>query len=230
VAVALIVAAGRGERLGASGPKAFIPLAGKPMIQWSVEAFRSAGVEHVVVAVPPDWEPSSEAETAAVSECTLCQGGAERSHSVRNALHAAGELADGEAVLVHDAARPLVTSQLIKDLVASVAPESGVEAAIAATPVTDTIKVADGSGNVVSTPDRAALRAVQTPQAFRAGVLKAALAQDDETLAKATDDAALVEATGTQVLLVDAPAENFKVTEPKDMQLAELLLSARGGA
>jgi 2-C-methyl-D-erythritol 4-phosphate cytidylyltransferase len=200
------------------------------MIQWSVEACRSAGFEHVVVALPPEWEPSSDAETAALSNCTLCQGGAERSHSVRNALQAAGELGEDEAVLVHDAARPLVTSQLIEDLVDSISPESGVEAAIAATRVADTIKVADGAGNVVSTPDRSALRAVQTPQAFRARVLKAALAQHDETLAKATDDAALVEAMGTQVRLIDAPAENFKVTEPKDMQLAELLLAARGGS
>ena len=227
MAVGLIVAAGRGERLGADGPKAFIALAGKPMLQWSVEAFHAAGVDHVVVAVPSGWEPSSDTELTALKNCTVCQGGEERSHSVRNALAAAGELEAGAAVLVHDAARPLVTPQLIKDLITAVSPDGGSRAAIAATAVTDTIKVADGSGNVVSTPDRSTLRAVQTPQAFQAGVLGAALAQDDATLAKATDDAALVEAMGYEVRLIEAPAENFKVTEPKDLKLAELLLSER---
>jgi 2-C-methyl-D-erythritol 4-phosphate cytidylyltransferase len=230
VAVALIVAAGRGERLGAEGPKAFIALAGKPMLQWSVEAFRAAGVDQVVVAVPSGWEPSSEAEAEALTGCTVCHGGAERSHSVRNALLAAGNIGPDEAVLVHDAARPLVTPSLIKDLVQAVALDSGGEAAIAATSVTDTIKVNDGNGNVASTLDRSILRAVQTPQAFRASVLQAALGQDEVTLGKATDDAALVEAMGVPVRLVDAPSTNFKVTEPKDLQLAELLLAEKVGS
>ena len=230
MAVALIVAAGRGERLGAEGPKAFIALAGKPMLQWSVEAFRAAGVDQVVVAVPSGWEPSSEAEAEALTGCTVCHGGAERSHSVRNALLAAGNIGPDEAVLVHDAARPLVTPSLIKDLVQAVALDSGGEAAIAATSVTDTIKVNDGNGNVASTLDRSILRAVQTPQAFRASVLQAALGQDEVTLGKATDDAALVEAMGVPVRLVDAPSTNFKVTEPKDLQLAELLLAEKVGS
>ena len=226
----MIVAAGRGERLGAEGPKAFIALAGKPMLQWSVEAFRAAGVDQVVVAVPSGWEPSSEAEAEALTGCTVCHGGAERSHSVRNALLAAGNIGPDEAVLVHDAARPLVTPSLIKDLVQAVALDSGGEAAIAATSVTDTIKVNDGNGNVASTLDRSILRAVQTPQAFRASVLQAALGQDEVTLGKATDDAALVEAMGVPVRLVDAPSTNFKVTEPKDLQLAELLLAEKVGS
>ena len=228
MAVALIVAAGRGERLGANTPKAFIALAGKPMLQWSIDAFRAAGVEHVVVAVPQGWEPGSDAESSALAGCVVCEGGEQRSHSVRNALEAAGALADGEPVLVHDAARPLVTPDLIKGLVEAVSGEGAAHAAIAATAVTDTIKVADVSGDVQSTLDRSSLRAVQTPQAFKAEVLRAALAQDDSVLAAATDDAALVEAMGTPVKLVDAPAENFKVTQPNDIKLAELLLSERG--
>jgi 2-C-methyl-D-erythritol 4-phosphate cytidylyltransferase len=149
---------------------------------------------------------------------------------VRNALLAAGNIGPDEAVLVHDAARPLVTPSLIKDLVQAVALDSGGEAAIAATSVTDTIKVNDGNGNVASTLDRSILRAVQTPQAFRASVLQAALGQDEVTLGKATDDAALVEAMGVPVRLVDAPSTNFKVTEPKDLQLAELLLAEKVGS
>ena len=227
--VALIVAAGRGERLGAQCPKAFIVLAGKPMLQWSVEAFRAAGVDHVVVAVPAGWEPSSDAELEALRDCTVCQGGAERSHSVRNALVAAGDLGPDDAVLVHDAARPFVTPELIGALITAVSPEAGGQAAIAATLVTDTIKVDDGSGTVASTLDRSALRAVQTPQAFRASVLQAALGQDEVILANATDDAALVEALGVQVQLVAAPSTNFKVTEPQDLKLAEMLLSGQGG-
>lgn len=227
--VALIVAAGRGERLGAEGPKAFISLAGKPMLQWSVEAFRAAGVDHVVVAVPTGWEPSTDADLEALRDCTVCQGGAERSHSVRNALEAAGELGPDDAVLVHDAARPFVTPGLIEALIAAVSPEVDGQAAIAATLVTDTIKVDDGSGSVASTLDRSTLRAVQTPQAFRASVLQAALGQDEVTLASATDDAALVEALGVPVQLVAAPSTNFKVTEPQDLQFAEMLLLGKAG-
>ena len=227
--VALIVAAGRGERLGAEGPKAFISLAGKPMLQWSVEAFRAAGVDHVVVAVPTGWEPSTDADLEALRDCTVCQGGAERSHSVRNALEAAGELGPDDAVLVHDAARPFVTPGLIEALIAAVSPEVDGQAAIAATLVTDTIKVDDGRGSVASTLDRSTLRAVQTPQAFRASVLQAALGQDEVTLASATDDAALVEALGVPVQLVAAPSTNFKVTEPQDLQFAEMLLLGKAG-
>ena len=149
-------------------------------------------------------------------------GGRERSHSVRNALRAS----TGDPVLVHDAARPLVSVELIERCIAAVA-EGGADAAVAAAPVVDTTKEADADGVVVRTLDRSTLWAVQTPQVFRRDVLERVLAQDDEVLAAATDDASLVEAAGGRVVVVEAPRENLKVTTPLDVQVAELLLKRR---
>ena len=149
------------------------------------------------------------------------RGGAERSHSVRNALAAAGD--DADVVVVHDAARPLVTPELIEQCVAAL---EGVDAAIAAARLTDTVKQAGEDGLVERTLDRGRLWAVQTPQVFRREALQAALAQPDDVLARATDDASLVEAAGGRVRVVEAGAPNLKVTTPIDLELAELLLRA----
>ncbi len=148
------------------------------------------------------------------------EGGAVRSESVLRALAAAGP---GDPVLVHDAARPLVTAELIEDTLAAVAGD-GVDAAIAATPVTDTVKQADGGGVVTATLDRSTLWAVQTPQVFRRAALERALDVPAEVLAQATDDAWLVERTGGRVVVVPAPKDNLKVTTPVDLALAELLI------
>lgn len=215
--VALIVAAGRGERLGSDGPKAFVVCGGRPMLDWSVDAFRAAGVQRIVVALPAGYE--------APAGCVGVAGGAERSHSVRAALAAAGPGA--EVVLVHDAARPLVTAQIVRDCLAGLA--DGVDAAIAAAPMADTVKEADGH-DVVRTLDRSRLWAVQTPQVFRVPALRAVLEQDDAVLAAATDDASLIEASGGTVRVVACPRDNFKVTTPEDLQLAELVLTARARA
>jgi 2-C-methyl-D-erythritol 4-phosphate cytidylyltransferase len=191
-------------------------LAGRPMIEWSLAALRAVEeVERIVVALPPGVD--------APAGTTGVPGGAERSHSVRAALAAAG---DAGVVLVHDAARPLVTPQIARACLA-VLDASGCDGAIAAAPVSDTIKEADGEA-VVRTLDRARLWAVQTPQAFRRVALQRALAQDDRVLAGATDDASLVEAAGGTVRLVAAPRENLKVTTPVDLRVAELLLRERG--
>lgn len=208
MAVALLVAAGRGERLGASGPKAFVTVAGRPLYAWSLDALRAApSVSEVVVAVPEGVEaPGGVA------------GGASRSESVRNALAAAP--ATEEVVLVHDAARPLVTVELIEACVAGL---EGFDAVVAATPVTDTVKEAV-DGIVSRTLDRRALWSVQTPQVFRRPMLERVLSQPAEVLAAATDDAGLVEAFGGRVGIVPAPSENLKVTTPVDLRLAELLL------
>jgi 2-C-methyl-D-erythritol 4-phosphate cytidylyltransferase len=228
VTVALIVAAGRGERLGADGPKALVPLAGRPLLQWSVDALRSvASIERIVVALPPGV--SAPAGTIGVP------GGAVRSASVRLALAAAGP---GDPVLVHDAARPLLTPDLAERVIAAALAE-GVDAAIAAAPVTDTIKrVAEiGEGKeeggrgrvrgaaVVETLDRSMLWAVQTPQVFRRAALDRALDVPDEVLAQATDDAWLVERAGGRVVVVEAQRENLKVTTQLDLALAELLIA-----
>jgi 2-C-methyl-D-erythritol 4-phosphate cytidylyltransferase len=211
-AIALLVAAGRGERLGASGPKAFVMLAGRPLLEWSLEALRAApSVRAVVVAVPPGVDyPGAVA------------GGDSRSESVRNALAAAG--ADDDVVLVHDAARPLADVELIEACVAGL---EGFDAVVAAAPVTDTIKQAGPDRVVAATLDRAGLWAVQTPQVFRREVLERALAQPADVLAAATDDAGLVEALGGRVGVVAAPRENLKVTTPLDLRVAELLLAER---
>jgi 2-C-methyl-D-erythritol 4-phosphate cytidylyltransferase len=215
-AVALIVAAGRGERLGSTGPKAFVMCGGRPLVQWSVDALLAVGeIEAVVVALPPGTQ--APAGTIGV------QGGDERSHSVRNALVAAP--ADADVVIVHDAARPLVTPSIVRACVSGLA--GGADAAIAAAPVSDTVK--EGSDErVVRTLDRSRLWAVQTPQVFRRAALEAALAQGDDVLAAATDDASLVEAAGGTVRLVETTRWNLKVTTHEDLRVAELLLTDKG--
>lgn len=219
MAVALLVAAGRGERLGAEGPKAFVVLAGRPMLEWSLDALRLVpAVERVVVALPEG--------VAAPAGTIGVVGGSERSHSVRAALAAAGDGPDDEPVIVHDAARPLATSDLFEQALGALA-ASGADAVVAAARVTDTIKRAGGDLRVVETLDRTTLWAVQTPQVFRRGALARALAQPDEVLAAATDDAGLVEQAGGRVHVVESPAGNFKVTTATDLRLAELLLRER---
>jgi 2-C-methyl-D-erythritol 4-phosphate cytidylyltransferase len=219
VAVALIVAAGRGERLGSGRPKALVTLAGKPMIEWSLAAIRAvSAVERIVVALPP--ETDLEALSADVIAVT---GGATRSHSVREALRASG---DGDPVIVHDAARPLAAPELFERTVAELE-RTGADAAIAATPVSDTIKEAsDDARTVGRTLDRSLLWAVQTPQVFRRAALEGALeTASDELLAGATDDAWLVERAGGLVRLVQSDRENMKVTTRMDLRVAEFLLS-----
>ncbi len=220
MAVALIVAAGRGERLGFGRPKAFVTLAGRPMLSWSVEALRSVGgVDRIVVALP-EGELSS-----APPGCVAVAGGAVRSASVRAALAGAGE---GDPVIVHDAARPLAPPDLFSRALDVVA-QAGVDAAIAAAPVSDTVKeVGDDGRTVVRTLDRSRLWAVQTPQVFRRAALERALRDaSDELLAAATDDAWLIERAGGTVRVVRSGPENLKITTPTDVHVAELLLSER---
>jgi 2-C-methyl-D-erythritol 4-phosphate cytidylyltransferase len=215
MAVALIVAAGRGERLGSGGPKALVPLAGKPMLQWSVDALRAVpAVDRIVVALPAEVVEVAPDGTVGVA------GGAVRSESVRLALAAAG---DGDPVIVHDAARPLAPPDLFERALAELE-NSGADAVIAASPVSDTIKeVGEDGGTVARTLERSRLWAVQTPQVFRRVVLEQALASD-ELIAKATDDAWLVEQLGGSVRVIEAGAPNIKVTDLTDLRLAELLL------
>ena len=208
--VGLVPAGGSGERLGADRPKAFVVLGGRPMLEWSVEVL--AGVcDRVVAAVPPGHEHGRD----------QVAGGPSRSASVRAALEAAPE---AELVVVHDAARPLLTPDLVQRCIAA-AP--GADGAIAAAPITDTVKETDPSGRVVRTLDRSSLWAIQTPQVFRADVLRRALAVDDATLAGATDDASLVEAAGGTVVVVEASGDNFKVTTAADLRRAEGILADR---
>jgi 2-C-methyl-D-erythritol 4-phosphate cytidylyltransferase len=219
MAVALIVAAGRGERLGSGRPKALVTLGGKPMLQWSVETLRRvAAVDRIVVALPAGELDAAPDGTIAVA------GGEVRSQSVLNALAAAG--ADGDPVIVHDAARPLAPAELFERALAELS-ASGADAVIAAVPVADTIKEVDG-GAIARTLLRDRLWAIQTPQVFRRAPLDAALrGATDELLAQATDDAWLIERRGGTVRVVEASAENLKITTRTDLRLAELLLSDR---
>jgi 2-C-methyl-D-erythritol 4-phosphate cytidylyltransferase len=210
--VGIVPAAGRGERLGASGPKAFVVCGGRPLIDWSLDVLREA-CDRVVVAVPPGSEQGPD----------QVAGGASRSESVRAALAAAPE---ATVAVVHDAARPLVTRDLVDRCVAEV--RGGWDGAIAAAPMTDTVKEATEDGGVVRTLDRSRLWRIQTPQVFAADVLRRALDADPAVLAAATDDSSLVEAAGGRVRVVEAPPENIKVTRAVDLALAETLLRDRG--
>jgi 2-C-methyl-D-erythritol 4-phosphate cytidylyltransferase len=216
-AVALVVAAGRGERLGTGGPKAFVMCGGRPMLEWSIDALKAVPeIGHIVVATPPGIE--------APAGTTGVFGGDERSHSVRAALH---HTLAGDPVLVHDAARPLVTPEIIRATLAGLDAEA--DAAIAAARVVDTVKRGGGENDatVQETLERSALWAIQTPQVFRRDVLERALALPHDQLAGATDDASLVESMGGTVRLVESPRENFKITTPDDLKLADLLLRSR---
>src|SRR5437588_7171356 len=183
--VALIVAAGSGERVGAGVPKALVGLAGRTLLQWSIDAISGVrGVERIVVALPPPPAPPAPGVTAV-------EGGAVRSDSVKRALAACAE---GDPVLVHDAARPLLTAQLAERVIAALAAQPEVDGAIAAAPVTDTVKRVDAATRVVAeTLERGELWAVQTPQVFRRAALEGALDVGEEVLARATDDACLAE-------------------------------------
>lgn len=268
---AVIAAAGSGERLGAGGPKAFVEAGGRPLVAWSIEAMRAApSVAAVVVACPPGVrlgdvgaegpqagaqpvvpEEPGEGATAgepAGAELIEVDGGATRTQSVANALAAV----ETELVAIHDAARPLVTAELVEAVLATLAADPEAAGAIAATPLTDTVKqtrapfspysvekgapvadeehrggfVADEPPAIESTIDRDRLWAAQTPQVFRTDALRRALesAADPEA---ATDESTLVEATGGRVLIHPSPPENLKVTTPLDLRLAELLLAGR---
>jgi 2-C-methyl-D-erythritol 4-phosphate cytidylyltransferase len=215
----VIAAAGSGQRLGAGGPKAFVAIAGRPMLEWSLEAFHAATtISEVVVAAPPG-QKNSVADHGVVAVA----GGEHRSESVAKAL----SLCAGEFVVVHDVARPLVTPGLIDAVVEELAAEEQASGVIAATPVTDTIKQASDAGRVERTLDRSGLWAVQTPQAFRAAALRKALS-DPDSLPDATDDAMLIERRGGRILIHSTSADNIKVTTPFDLRVAELLLRERG--
>jgi 2-C-methyl-D-erythritol 4-phosphate cytidylyltransferase len=229
--VALIVAAGSGERLGAGRPKALVELGGRPLLAWSIDALlQTAGVARVIVAMPPG--AAQPPGVTAGDGVTVVDGGASRSDSVRRALAAAASAgreggAELDFVLVHDAARPLLTPALAEAVIAALAADADADAAIAALPVTDTVKRVDGAGAVRETLARSELWAVQTPQVFRRRALELALDVHEDELARATDDAWLIERAGGRVIVVPASDENLKVTTPLDLRVAELLLAAR---
>lgn len=216
--LALIVAAGTGERLGAGMPKALVELRGKTLLQRSADVLLSCErVSEVIVALPTG--------IPAPSGTLGVLGGQTRSQSVRHALQVASEGDPADIVLVHDAARPMVTLDLVEALI-EVMHDERLEAAVAGVPVTDTVKRAQDHV-VTETLDRSELWAVQTPQAFKRHTLQRVLDQPYEVLAKATDDASLVEQQGGAVAIVPSSPENLKVTTPLDLEIAGALLDLR---
>lgn len=213
--VAIVPAAGAGERLAARKPKAFVQLAGQTLLERALHAlYESRVIDSVVVAVPADR--TDEAKLILGAKAHVVAGGATRTESVRRALAAVGV---SDLVLVHDAARALTPPPLIARVVEAL--RSGHEAVVPAVPVTDTVKVVDADGVVIDTPDRSGLRAVQTPQGFRAELLTRAYDRCGEGF---TDDASMVERLGARVQVVEGDPLAFKITTPLDFMLAEVLV------
>ncbi len=214
--VAVVPAAGSGERLAAGAPKAFVNLCGRPMLEHALDGLRNSGVvDAVVVAVPPNR--TDEAKLVFGGDAVIVAGGSDRAESVMLALAAVG---DAEFVLVHDAARALTPPSLIVRVVRAL--ESGHPAVVPGLPVTDTIKAVDANGVVLGTPERSGLRAVQTPQGFQTEVLRRAY--ERAAAGAFTDDASVVEMTGTPIQVVEGDPLAFKITTPTDLLLAQALL------
>jgi 2-C-methyl-D-erythritol 4-phosphate cytidylyltransferase len=215
--IAVVPAAGSGERLAAGIPKAFCEIDGRTLLECAVAGLLDSGVvDHVVVAVPADR--IDEAGRLLGDRATVVAGGAERVESVRLALSALPPSA--EFVLVHDAARALTPPALIVRVVDAL--RSGHAAVVPALPVSDTIKAVDANGVVLGTPERAGLRAVQTPQGFATDLLLRAYQRAGA--ADFTDDASLVEHLGGQVQVVDGDPLAFKITTRLDLLLADTVV------
>lgn len=225
-ATAIIAAAGSGERLGAGLPKALVPVHGRPLVVWSVEAMVAAEtIAAIVVTAPPGSEAAMRSATSlgSAAPVRMLTGGPSRSASVANAL----TTVETEIVVVHDAARPLLQPDLVDHAVRALHGRHEADGLVIAARVADTIKQARPGGQVIRTVPRDDLWAIQTPQVFRTEALRAALDVGEELLAAASDDAGLLEAAGMQVVVHPSDAPNLKVTTVADLQTAQLLLSAR---
>jgi len=215
--VAIVPAAGSGERLAAGVPKAFYQLEGQTLVERAVAGLLESGVvDRVVVAVPADR--IDEAKSVLGDRAIVVAGGADRTESVNLALAALA--GDPEFVLVHDAARALTPPALVARVVDALRAGNG--AVVPALPLSDTIKAVDANGVVLGTPERAGLRAVQTPQGFATDVLLRAYRRAGT--ADFTDDASLVEHLGGQVQVVDGDPLAFKITTQLDLLLAQAIV------
>ncbi|MFT3876866.1 MAG: 2-C-methyl-D-erythritol 4-phosphate cytidylyltransferase [Propioniciclava sp.] len=251
-AVAIVVAAGSGSRLGAGMPKALVEVAGVPLVVRSVRQLAAGGVGAVVVVVPADERAAFEAVLASAPiPVTIVAGGAERQHSVANGLaaldslhasspagmpsprvlpdaaalpDASGDPLDDLVVLVHDAARAFVPAAVVARVIDAV--RSGSSAVVPVIPVSDSIREVHDAGSTVV--NRSRLRAIQTPQGFARGVLVEAHAALADTGTIVTDDAAAAEYLGHDVTLVEGSRYSFKVTDPFDLLIAEAFAASTG--
>jgi 2-C-methyl-D-erythritol 4-phosphate cytidylyltransferase len=225
--VALVLAGGTGSRMGR--PKQFIDLLGVPALLYTLRAFQEAPEVARIYAVGDRARIENLVEEAGISKYAGCAlPGESRSLSTCSGLSLLEEGSE-TFVLIHDGSRCLITPDLVRRVVSTAVGDPGVDGVVPALPVSDTIKVAE-NGTVLETLDRAKLHAVQTPQAFRLGLLREVYAGSEERFRAATDDASLVERTGGRVLVVAGEKTNIKLTSPEDLLLAEAILGARAAA
>ena len=220
---AIITAGGRGVRIGGDVPKQFLHIAGRPILEHTLENFKSTGlVDEVVLVVPPDAVDSVQADYEGFGAwiAAVVPGGKERQDSVGNGLKAVGP--DAEIILVHDGVRPFVTADMLRRSVEVAAEHGG---AICAIPVSDTLKRADADGVVAETVDREGLWRMQTPQTFSREILQQAFAKAFEDGFYGTDEGMLVERLGHKVRLVPGSEFNIKITRPEDLVLGERIAS-----
>ncbi|QGZ95149.1 bifunctional 2-C-methyl-D-erythritol 4-phosphate cytidylyltransferase/2-C-methyl-D-erythritol 2,4-cyclodiphosphate synthase [Terricaulis silvestris] len=218
-AAALIVAAGRGERLGSDTPKQYRRLRGRPVLSWSVEAVAAAGIEQIVIAIAPEHAELCRNATKGGPAVRIVEGGASRTASVRAGLAA---IADAEAILIHDAARPGLSPSTVTALLAALASADGAAPAL---PVADSLRRIDADRRVIGEVERDGLMRVQTPQAFRADMLRAAYAAlGDQVM---SDDLAVVRAGGGRCVLILGDPRLMKLTYAEDFAVLDRLMGER---
>ena len=226
---AVVVAAGKGERMAASLPKPFLPIAGAPLFIHTIQSLiRSSLIKKIVLVIAADRESLCRQLLEQHGPCpiplTLVHGGSERQDSVRLGLAALEP--DCDIVVIHDAARPFISAEIIDHSIAIAAEYGG---ALVAVPARDTIKRVDKQQIVIGTVPRQDLWLAQTPQTFRVEVIREAHSRAVASGITATDDAALLEWAGGQIKIVSGDIRNFKITTPEDLRLAETLLRVSSG-
>jgi len=229
---AVIVAGGSGERFGADGGKQLALVAGDPVLLHTVRAFaRCSAVDALVVVVSPErveeYRARAVEPVGSAAVIAVVPGGATRQRSVHAGLEAVP--AEADVIIVHDGARPLVRPETIEQAVSALRDDATLDGVVVGHPSYDTLKVVDPSGVIARTLDRSAIWAAQTPQVFRAAALREAYAHASEHGIEGTDDAALVEATGGHVLMIEGPRDNIKVTVAEDLRFVAHVLAEREG-
>lgn len=229
--VAVIVAGGTGERFGRESGKQLAAAGNVPVLGHTLLAFDLASsVDAVVLVAHPEqldeYDGVAKRFLAATQLLKVVPGGDRRQDSVSNGLAAVP--ASARTIIVHDGARPLVTSGLIDSAVALLESSPDAVGVVAGHPAVDTLKIVEGR-SVVATPDRGEYWVAQTPQVFRAEQLRAAYARAEAQGLEGTDDASLVEASGGRVLMIEGPRDNLKVTVAEDLAVVEALLASRKG-